>query len=703
MSLTVLRAVVSVAYFAAVLSAAGAQSNGGFDHRAHAVPGADQTVYDLDGNGYETVHLNGIGSHSHYFNAGPPVVSGAIEQFTWRDVAANRVFCTQMECDQSFPVGETQVSLTVVDNTDDSAMDTMIVTVLPRSAVTETPRIDSVSPNQGPATGGNTVTINGAFLYRDSRVFFGRQEALNVKHVDIGRITCTAPGGSGTATVTVESAVGTSNGMQYTFQDGSRNVPIRFLFDTWKNGDGSEYIVEEITSITIGRDHRYFMGSLTGYVTAVYVDRSLVVQSACTGAFMGQDRSVTGIGSNPLDPFNRVFVTTNTHFHVSKGERWDNAKVEAVDIGANGCPVRGPTIISGLVTSNHDHGTNAIAFLPDGRMLVTVGSFSNAGASRPDDGIGGVPENPLSGSIVVADYLAPGFNGAIQYDQYENPASALVISGNVEPYVVGTRNSFGIVLHSNGQVYATDNGPNTNFGASSATCTEDGPDPESDDKLLRLVQGTYYGHPNRNRGRFDPRQCTYKFIDEPSGDGYMKPMGTMTSSTNGIIEYRANTFKGALKEDLLMSKVAFGADGLVWRAELTADGNDLRSPPYEFFDHSGVSLTMGLYGELVMPQLKKYRVLALRPDENGPSSVDIIAVHPSRGPAGGGTEIFISGHFLNSPGLVILVGGQPCTNIADVKYQHVRCTTPPGTGKVSVIATANGASSVSYGHEYEYL
>lgn len=698
-----LRKAAVAAFFACSLVTAVAQNNGGFDHRAHAVPGPDQTVYDLDDNGYETVHLDGIGSHSHYFNAGPPVVSGEIVQFTWRDVGSNRVFCTAVECDEDFPVGETQVSLTVVDNTEDVAMDTMIITVLPRSAVTETPRIDSISPNQGQATGGNTVTIDGAFFYRDSKVFFGHEEALEVEHTDRNRITCVAPGGTGTTTVRVESAIGTSNGVQYTFQDAAGSVPIRFLLDTWKNTDGTEYLVEEITSITIGRDHRYFMGSLTGYVTAVYVDRALVVQSTCTGAFMGNDRSITGIAYNPLDPYNRVFVSTNTHFHVSKGVRWDNSRIEAVDVGADDCPVRGPTIISGLVCSNHDHGTNSIAFLPDGRMLVSVGSFSNAGASKPGDGIGGVPENPLSGAIVVADYLKANFNGQVVYDQYDDPGTALVVSGDVEPYAVGIRNSFGMVLHSSGKVYATDNGPNTNFGASSVTCTEDGPDPESDDKLLRILQGMYYGHPNRNRGRFDPRQCSYRSIDEPSSDGYMKAIGTMTSSTNGIIEYRANTFNGALKGDLLMSKVAFGADGLVWRAELSEDGNTLKGQPFEFFDQSGVSITMGLYGELVMPQLKKYRVLALRADEPGASAVDVISVHPDRGPAAGGTELFITGHFLNSEDLVILVGGKPCTNIADVKYQHVRCIAPPGTGKVSVLASAGGSSSRSYGHEFEYL
>eukprot|EP00178_Gracilaria_changii_P020213 TRINITY_DN5874_c0_g1_i1.p1 TRINITY_DN5874_c0_g1~~TRINITY_DN5874_c0_g1_i1.p1 ORF type:complete len:698 (+),score=86.99 TRINITY_DN5874_c0_g1_i1:1438-3531(+) len=688
--------------FAALSVVCAQHHDGGFDHRAHSVPGVDQTVYDIDGSGFETVHLDGIGSHSHYFEPGPPIVSGVITSFSWRRVDTNEEVCTAVECDVQLPVGTTEISLTVVDNTGDTVSDSLSVTVLPRSALTEAPRIDSLGPAEGPAAGGNIVTIDGAYLYRDAKVFFGAQQALGVEHVDRSRITCLAPAGTGTVTITVQSSMGTSNGLSYTYQQGA-NIPIRFKLNTWKNPDKSEFIAEEITCIVIGRDHRYYMGSLLGTVTAVYVNRALVVESKCTGAEMGADRSITGIGYNPIDPYERVFVSVNTHFHENKGARWDNGNIESVEIEGDGCPRKGPTIISGLPVSNHDHGIGPITFLADGSMLISVGSFSNAGASKPGDGIGGVPENPLSAAIVRAPYLQPGFNGVIQYDQYDDPATANKIAGDVEPFVTGIRNSFGMARHSNGQTYITDNGPNTGFGLTSTSCTEDAPDAESEDKLLRLVAGTYYGHPNRNRGRTDPKQCVYRDLEEESGNGFMKPIGTMQSSTNGLIEYRANTFNGDLKGSLLMSKVAFGADGLVWRAELHPDGNMLKSQPYQFFDQSGVSLAQGLYGELVMPQLKKYRVLALQADELAPAQISIISVHPNRGPKAGGTEVFITGHFLNAHDLVVTFGGAPCTNIVDIKYQHVRCVTPPGDGKVAVIATSGGVSSKSYGHEYEYM
>lgn len=172
---------------------------------------------------------------------------------------------------------------------------------------------------------------------------------------------------------------------------------------------------------------------------------------------------------------------------------------------------------------------------------------------------------------------------------------------------------------------------------------------------------------------------------------------------NRIIEYRANTFGGVLKGNLFMGKVAFGANGLTFRAELSDDGTSLKAAPYAFHEESGLSMTMGLYGEIVMPQLKKYRVIALRPHETGATSVEVIYVHPPQGPASGGNQLLVTGHFLNQPDVVVMVGGNACTNIKDMTYQHLKCTAPPGSGKVSVVVSSRGKASPSRGHEYEYL
>jgi len=698
------RNAIGILFLALLLSvkSARAAADGGFDHRAHAVTGKDKLVYDVDDNGTEEVTLNGSGSHSHYFDAGPPIVSGVITSYSWEDVDTGEVVCTLQMCAVTFSIGETTLKLTVMDNTGDSAEDLIRINVRPKSEATSTPRIDKISPERGPADGGNFVTIIGDFLYADSEVFFGDAPAENVKHVDIKTIVVTAPSGDGNQDIKVVSAIGESNGEEYEYQaDGA--VPIDFELKTLTKPDGSIWNVFSVTCITIGKDHRYYMGSQSGFVMTASVNRDLVVTESCQGAEMGENRTITGIGFNPLDPKNRVFVSTNTHFWKKHGETWNNAKIEVVYPDADGCPVRGETIISGLPVSNGDHGVNSITFNLDGKMLIAIGASSNAGASTPKDRSGGVPESPLTAAIIEADYLRPGFNGNIQYD-VEDPATAKVVSGDVIVFAHGFRNCFGMVVHANGEIYITDNGPNRKFGLTSTSCTTADPGTETEDKLVRLVRGQYYGHPNRNRGRFDARQCVYKHPWEPSGDGYMEPMGWMESSTDGIIDYRANSFQGTIRGDLFLSKASFGRSGLLYRAELSDNGQWLEAGPYDFLPHSGLSLTMGLHGELIIPQLRKNKVLAYQPQEDAPPvGPRLLNVYPSRGPSQGGNEIIVTGHNLNVEGTVVLVGARQCSNFRQVQQYSLKCTVPPGHGKLQVRIVQDEYYSTGYGHDYEYI
>jgi glucose/arabinose dehydrogenase len=71
-------------------------------------------------------------------------------------------------------------------------------------------------------------------------------------------------------------------------------------------------------------------------------------------------------------------------------------------------------------------------------------------------------ENYFSASTVVANLSDPLFDGRITYDALDNGTP----NGGrgIEVFAPGNRNPFGIVLHSNGYLYGTDNGPNVGFG-----------------------------------------------------------------------------------------------------------------------------------------------------------------------------------------------------------------------------------------------
>ena len=70
-------------------------------------------------------------------------------------------------------------------------------------------------------------------------------------------------------------------------------------------------------------------------------------------------------------------------------------------------------------------------------------------------------ENYFSAATVVAYLADPNFDGNIVYNA-ENDGLPDLTNG-VEIWSPGERNPFGLVLHSNGNLYGTDNGPNYGY------------------------------------------------------------------------------------------------------------------------------------------------------------------------------------------------------------------------------------------------
>ena len=71
--------------------------------------------------------------------------------------------------------------------------------------------VTSVSPAEGPSTGGTTVTITGTGFTAANGVEFGGVAATSFQFVSSTEITATSPAGSGTVDVTVKDPGGTSN------------------------------------------------------------------------------------------------------------------------------------------------------------------------------------------------------------------------------------------------------------------------------------------------------------------------------------------------------------------------------------------------------------------------------------------------------------------------------------------------------------
>lgn len=246
--------------------------------------------------------------------------------------------------------------------------------------------------------------------------------------------------------------------------------------------------------------------------------------------------------------------------------------------------------VVGLPRSVYDHLTNELSFGPDGMLYVTQGSNTAAGGA--DSTWGMRPERLLSAAMLRIDpRRTTGLPINVQTESYGgtsgsyNPRAA---NAPVQIYATGLRNAFDFVWHSNGNLYVPTNGTNAGGRApGGGGAPELSPVWVQPDFVYRVEQGGYYGHPNPLRGEYilnggNPTGTLARgdeVLPHSAGGvdyvGY--PVGTQpdpnyrgfewrfccNDSINGIIEYRSDTFGGALQGKLLLVRFAKGYDIVV--------------------------------------------------------------------------------------------------------------------------------------------
>jgi hypothetical protein len=110
------------------------------------------------------------------------------------------------------PAGTGTVQVTVTSPGGTSSQAVMFTYV-----AASVPTLTSVTPSQGPATGGNTVTLTGTNLSAVTQVLFGGTPATLFTLVSATQITAVAPPGTGTVQITATSPGGTSNPLTYAY------------------------------------------------------------------------------------------------------------------------------------------------------------------------------------------------------------------------------------------------------------------------------------------------------------------------------------------------------------------------------------------------------------------------------------------------------------------------------------------------------
>ncbi len=351
--------------------------------------------------------------------------------------------------------------------------------------------------------------------------------------------------------------------------------PINFALSDLTTG------INAPTSIARGPDERLYVATLFGFLYILTLDDEYNVTETRVVETIHDlaNDNILGIAFNPHDPSNpvQIYIAHGQH-EATGGDCSDDFSPYSGQVTL----LEGPDfdtvqpLITGLPVSNHDHSVNGMAFDNNGDLYICVGGNTNAGV--PSCILGGLPESPLSGAILKAELSNPDFNGQIEYSPDDNQQSGgiaeLLTGTNVAVYAPGFRNPYDIAFTTQQMIYCTDNGADANFGAASTGPGEQGPDPDSPDELNLVEFSQYHGHPNPNRAVADPRQWVYHDHIEPSIPGvFRQVLTTFPSSTDGIVEYRANTFGGAMRGDLLTQR--FTGPGSTFRVTLSEDGRSV--------------------------------------------------------------------------------------------------------------------------------
>jgi hypothetical protein len=265
-------------------------------------------------------------------------------------------------------------------------------------------------------------------------------------------------------------------------------------------------------------------------------------------------------------------------------------------------------LVRGLPRSEENHTANGLALSLDGQTLyIAQGGNTNKGA--PSNNFAKLPEFALSAAILSVDLSAVqgGYDLPTLDDETRAGASDIhdpfggnsgknqakvVPNGPVQVYAPGFRNAYDVVVTAAGKMFSIDNGGNAQWGdvpvgeGPAGTCTNGIKEPgttERDSLHAITGKGYYGGHPNPTRANTantfntsNPQspvsagnaiECDFQSAGDVNGAGKDEAsLVSFGSSTNGLAEYTASNFGGAMKGNLL----AASFDGTIQRLVTSA-------------------------------------------------------------------------------------------------------------------------------------
>ncbi len=344
------------------------------------------------------------------------------------------------------------------------------------------------------------------------------------------------------------------------------------------------------TSLAIGPDGLLYGGSFGGviYRLAIEPDGTLLQRAPIMSVIAANrgPRLVTGIAFDPKSTVENPILWVNHGQMAITPE----GKLEGADDWTgklsrlSGSQLdQYEDVLVGLPRAYKDHLNFQMVFTKDNALLFTQGSHTSVGDI--DKKWGYRPEHKLTAAVLRLD-LAKATKLPIDVKTDDggtyDPAAK---DAPLTLYATGVRSGFDLLLHRNGHIYSGINGAAGNEGNTPAS--PDGKVPSvrdlketTDDMLLKIEQGAYYGHPNPARGEYvlnggnptagvDPMEVKeYPVGVKP--DAKWKPPAFVFGknfSPNGLIEYKDGPLDGCI----LVTRYSDGKDILVLKLDANGD------------------------------------------------------------------------------------------------------------------------------------
>ncbi|MEA2710872.1 MAG: large repetitive protein [Phycisphaerales bacterium] len=389
-------------------------------------------------------------------------------------------------------------------------------------------------------------------------------------------------------TISVTSGLKDTNGNAFvpfsaTFTTGAQ-VPAQDPNIVFSKADQAATANRPYASLAWGPDNKLYAGTLDGHIVRYTVNSATGALSApeqfnTVNANNSTTRFIIGMAFDPAS------TAGNLILWVSHSEATNLELPEAPDWTGKISRLSGPGLgtyqdyVIGLPRSVRDHLTNQPKFGPDGALYVSQPSMNAMGAADP---AWVRADHPLSGAILRID-LSKITSAPVNVRTPDGGGSYNPSATNapVKIYATGVRNSYDLVWHSNGHLYAPANGS----AAGGDTLAGPGGSPPAmtnvqetmHDYLFDIVPGKYYGQPNQTRNQLilnggNPTSgidrnevVSYPVGTQPDPNyGYSAFDFGQNYAPTGAIEYKnATAFGGALKGRILVTRYSGGDDILI--------------------------------------------------------------------------------------------------------------------------------------------